>query len=112
MESLALNSDYGAMNLGDKIYGLLGVAARNSRVRPDYRLDVQTGFLCNEVCYQRESGYGHSCCKRDTRDEARLEHVGANPNPENGRKRSKVISTISLNEIASHCGRHISASLF
>jgi hypothetical protein len=45
MEFLALGSGYSATNLRGKVYALLGIANRNPRAHPGYRLDVEMVYV-------------------------------------------------------------------
>jgi Heterokaryon incompatibility protein (HET) len=80
MEFLALGSDYGATNPRDKVYALLGVANRNSRAHPDYRLDVETVYVdATRYVINESQDLAILAVVEDTRDEASLDNINSLP---------------------------------
>jgi hypothetical protein len=80
MEFLSLGSGYRATNPRDKVYALLGVANRNSRAHPDYRLDVETVYVdATRYVINESQDLAILAVVENTRGEASLENTYSLP---------------------------------
>jgi hypothetical protein len=80
MEYLVLGSDYEATNPRDKVYALLGIAARNPRFHPNYRMDVKTVFVdATRFVINESQDLAILSAVEDTRDEANLGNIDDPP---------------------------------
>lgn len=80
IEYLVLGSGYEATDPRDKVYALLGIANRDSRVRPNYRLDVDMAYIdATRYVINKSQDLAILAAVEYTRDEASLENISGLP---------------------------------